>query len=47
MLITAFLNFYPEGCREPRNKVESQSLAERLVGSEVGTFRSSYNALTY
>ena len=47
VLITAFLNFYREGHREPRNEVESQSLAKRLMVSEAGTFRSCYNALTH
>ena len=39
MLITAFLNFRPEGHREPRNKVGTLSPAERLVGFEPGTCR--------
>ena len=33
------LHFRPEGHREPRNKVGSLSLAERLVGIEPGTFQ--------
>ena len=33
------LHFRPEGRQEPRNKVGSLSLAERLVGIELGTFQ--------
>ena len=33
------LHFRPEGHREPRNEVGSLSLAERLVGFELGTFQ--------
>ena len=33
------LHFQPQGHREPRNKVGSQSPAEHLVGFEPGTFR--------
>ena len=36
---TAFVQFWPEGHREPRNEVGSLSPAERLVGFEPGTFR--------
>ena len=39
MLITCVLHIWPEGHREPRNKVGSLSPAERLVGFEPGTFR--------
>ena len=37
MLITAFLQFRPEGHREPRNEVGFLSLAEHLMGP--GTFQ--------
>ena len=39
MLITCVLHIWPEGHREPRNKVGSLSPVERLVGFEPGTFR--------
>ena len=39
MLITAFVNIRPEGYWEPRNEVGILSLAKRLVGFELGTFR--------
>ena len=39
MLITAFLQFQPEGHREPRIETGPLSLAERLVGFEPKTFR--------
>ena len=32
IIITAFLQFRPEGYREPRNEVGSLSPVERLVG---------------
>ena len=38
MLIACVLHIRPEGHWEPRNEVGSQSLAERLVGFELGTF---------
>ena len=38
MLIIAFSIFRPEGHRKPRSGVGSLSLAECLVGSELGTF---------
>ena len=38
MLITTFVQVRPEGHREPRNKVGALSLAEHLVGFELGTF---------
>ena len=39
MLITAFLHILPEGHWEPRDEVGSLSMAKRLVGFELGTFR--------
>ena len=39
------LHFRPEGHREPRNKVASLSLAERLVGFKPGTFRFLFKHL--
>ena len=41
MLITAFLQFRPEGHREPRNEVGFLIPAGRLVESEPGIFRFS------
>ena len=38
MLITAFVQFRPEGHREPHNEIGPFSLAERLVGFELETF---------
>ena len=35
----SFLEFWPEGHREPHNEVGSLSLAESLVGFEPGIFR--------
>ena len=40
MLITAFLHFWPEGHREPRNEVGFLSLAQHLVGFEPEILRS-------
>ena len=39
MLITAFFIFDPKGHRESRNEVGSLSLAECLVGFELGSFQ--------
>ena len=39
MLITVLLHFWPEGHREPCNKVWSLSQAKLLMGFEPGTFR--------
>ena len=39
MLITVYVHIWPEGHREPRNKVGSLSLAEHPTGFELGTFR--------
>ena len=39
MLITVFVQFRPEGHREPSNEVGSLNLVKRLVGFEPGTFR--------
>ena len=47
MLITAFVQFWPEGHSEPRDKVESLSPAECLVGFEQEPSDSSYNDLTH
>ena len=45
MLITEFLQFWPEGYREPRNEVGYLSRAEFLVGIDPGTFRFWFNRL--
>ena len=47
MLNTAFFDFWPEDHQQPRNKVESLSPAENLLGFESGTFRSNRNALQF
>ena len=39
MLITVFVQFRPEGHREPSNENRSLSPVERLVGFEQETFR--------
>ena len=39
MLITMFVQVWPEGHREPRNEVGYLSPAERLAGFEPGTFQ--------
>ena len=39
MLITVFVQVQPKGHQEPQNEVGSPSLAEHLVGFELGTFR--------
>ena len=39
MLITTFVQFWPKDHREPSNRVGSLSLAERLLGFELGTFQ--------
>ena len=39
MLITVFVQFWPEGHREPSNEVGSLSPVERLVGFEPEIFR--------
>ena len=39
ILVTVFLQFRPEGHLEPLNKVGSLSLAECLVGFELGNFQ--------
>ena len=39
MLITAFVQVWPKGHREPRNEVGSLSSTDRLLGFEPGTFR--------
>ena len=39
MLVTAFLQFRPNGHRKPRNEVVSLSTAKGLVDFEQGTFR--------
>ena len=39
MLITVFVQFRPEGYREPSNENRSLSPVERLVGFEPETFR--------
>ena len=45
MLITAFLQFWPEGLREPRNKAGSLSPTEHLIGFEPETFRFWFHRL--
>ena len=42
-----FVDFWPEGHREPRNEVEFLSPAERLAGIEPETVRLLRNALTH
>ena len=42
MLITVFVQFRPEGHREPSNEVGSLSPAERLVRFEPGIFQLQF-----
>ena len=42
ILITAFYLFRPKGHQEPREEAQSLSLAERLAGVELGTFRFQF-----
>ena len=45
--LTAFLQFWPKGHREPRDKFESLSPIKRPVGFELGSFWFKCNALSH